>query len=451
MATIQTKNPATEELLAKYTTDSPDQTDQKLDNAMAAFEQHHHVSLQERQQWLRGLADSVENSLEKMAKLATMEMGKPIKQARAELRKCARVCRYYADNAEELMAPRIVDNFAHVYMRPLGPLLAIMPWNFPFWQVFRVLTPALLLGNPVLLKHAENVWGCAHGIEQMVKDAGIPPALCQGLYVSVERLSPVIEDARLAAVTLTGSEQAGRAVAQQAGRAIKPVVLELGGSDPFIVLADADLSAALDAAINGRFQNNGESCIAAKRFIVEAPIYDTFVRRFAARIQTLSCDDPIFESTDVGPLAREDLLIKLEQQVNYTIGYGGRCVVGGHRLATGKGYYFEPTLIADVTETMLPYREELFGPIACVSVAQNADDAIRLANATPFGLGASLWTQAERGHTLAGRIASGCVAVNQITASDPRVPFGGIKNSGIGRELGVDGLRSFANIQTVLL
>lgn len=450
MASIKTYNPSNGAFLQEYTLDTDPQIEQKLNDAQMFFEQQAQRDLETRKNWLYALAHAVEQSVDTLAKMATEEMGKPIQQARSEVSKCATVCRYYADYADSLLSTQKVSDFAEVRLEPLGPLLAIMPWNFPYWQVFRVWAPAILLGNPLLLKHAENVWGCAHLLQNLLAKADLPDALLQLLSIRVERVSSIINDQRIRGVTFTGSEHAGRQVASQAGLAIKPCVLELGGSDPFIVLSDAQLSNAVDAAVNARFQNNGQSCIATKRFIVEAPLYDTFVRRYASRIQTLVCDDPIFESTDVGPLARADLLDNLERQVQEIIGYGARCVVGGQRIA-GRGHYYEPTVLADVRETMLPYREELFGPVACISVAQDADDAIRLANATPFGLGASLWTETERAKKLSTRLRAGTVSINQITASDPRVPFGGTKNSGIGRELSEHGLYSFANIKTVLV
>lgn len=450
MSSIRTLNPSNESFIREFPFQDPETIEQAIDTAERFFETHGAHSLATRQQWLRTLADATERAVDRLAKTATEEMGKPIGQARSEVRKCATVCRYYADNAEGLLKTQRIDDFAEVRLEPLGPILAIMPWNFPFWQVYRVLAPAILLGNPILLKHAENVWGSATEVAQLIEDAGLPKGLMQNLFIPIERIPPIIEDERIRGVTLTGSEVAGRAVAAQAGRAIKPVILELGGSDPMIVLADADIDAAIDAAVRGRFQNTGQSCIAAKRIIVEAPIYDVFIRRFANKVRELKCDDPIFDSTDIGPLARADLRDELERQVRETIGYGARCVLGGER-RSGRGYFFEPTVLADVTETMVPYREELFGPVACVSVAQDASDAIRLGNLSPFGLGASIWSTPERGRELAPHIDAGHVAINQVNSSDPRVPFGGIKNSGVGRELSTHGLEAFANIKTILL
>lgn len=437
-------------MLKTYPLDTPETIEHKLEHAQRYAQTLAKTPRETRQEHLLRLADVVEQRVEKLAKIATEEMGKPIKQARAEVRKCASVCRYYADNADTLLAPQIVAGAGEVHLSPLGPILAIMPWNFPYWQAFRVLAPAMLLGNPVLLKHAENVWGCAHAIADLLEEAELPEATLQPLNIRVERIPPIIEDARIRGVSLTGSERAGRAVASQAGRALKPVVLELGGSDPFIVLEDADFEGAVDAAVNSRFQNNGETCVAAKRILVHASLYDRFTRHYANKVHALECDDPIFESTDVGPLARADLLDNLERQVRETIGYGARCLVGGER-KSGRGHYFEPTVLADVSASMVPFREEIFGPVACISVVHDVEEALQLANATSYGLGGAIWTTEERGRALAPQIQSGIVAINGLTASDPRLPFGGIKNSGIGRELGVHGLYAFANIQTILV
>lgn len=450
MRTLRTHNPADESFLKEYQISSDADIDTALADAHALYAQRSQHSTEERQAWLLQLSLHIEANIEKAAKLATEEMGKPIREARAELQKSASVCRYYAEHAAQLLAPTPIDDFAEVLLEPIGPILAIMPWNFPFWQLFRILAPAIALGNPVVLKHAENVSGCALLCQDIVREAKLPHAVLQTLIVPVHHVQRIIEDPRIAGVTLTGSERAGRIVAAQATQALKPVVLELGGSDPFIVLADADLPAALDAAVRGRFQNSGQSCIAAKRIIVEAPLYDRFVRQYAAKVEALVCDNPIYESTQVGPLARADLLETLERQVAETIGYGARCVTGGRR-RPGRGFFFEPTVLAEVTETMPAFREEIFGPVASITVAKDHEDAIRLANATPFGLGASLWCESTRGRKLAHAIQAGTVAINCVTASDPRTPFGGTKHSGFGRELGSEGLRSFANIKTVLL
>lgn len=449
MRTIRTQNPATEVILHTYTTMSEADVDARLAQAVEHFAYTRRQSVEERQRWLRQLAEGLERNAERAAAIATMEMGKTNREARGELYKCAAACRYYAEHAPQMLAPHDVGEAATVYLEPLGPLLAIMPWNFPYWQVIRALAPAIALGNPVLLKHAENVWGCAQILEDIVHEAGLPSGAFQQLRIRVAEVARVIADARVRAVTLTGSERAGRAVAAQAGAAIKPVVLELGGSDAFVVLADADFDAAVDAAVRARYQNAGQSCIAAKRFIVEAPLYDRFVRALGERVAALVCDDPVFESTDVGPLAREDLREQLDAQVRTSVGFGARAVTGGEALS-GRGFFYAPTVLAEVHEELPAFREELFGPVASVIVARDEEDAVRLANATPFGLGASIWTTPARGRALASSLDAGVVSVNRMTASDPRLPFGGIKNSGIGRELSVEGLRAFANIKAVV-
>lgn len=449
MSDIRTQNPANEAALASYAWHSSDEVDAAIARATALHEHWLTDDRAARLHTLLRLADLLEARVDRLAKLAADEMGKPIREARAEVQKSATVCRFYATHADDMLADRHIEPNFRVRYEPLGPVLAVMPWNFPYWQVLRVLAPAMALGNPLLLKHAPNVTGCALAMQALLLEAGAPEGALQTLLIDVDRIAPIIHDPRIAGVTLTGSELAGAAVARAAGDAIKPVVLELGGSDPFIILADADLQAAIDVGVRARMQNGGQSCIAAKRFIVEAPLYDRFVRLFSERVQQLVCDDPAFESTDVGPLARLDLRDRVEAQVAASIGYGARLVCGGKR-KSGRGFYFEPTVLADVKETMPSFREEIFGPVASIILAQDADDAIRLANATPFGLGASLWTQPERAQTLAHRIRSGTVAINTMTASDPRAPFGGIRRSGVGRELSREGILSFANTKTII-
>lgn len=400
---------------------------------------------------LRKLAARLREQSERIANTITREMGKPIAEARAEVTKCAWVCEWYADHADSMLEPRQIETNAdhsEVRFEALGPLLAIMPWNFPLWQVFRAVAPALALGNPVLLKHAPNVTACAEICEKLVLDATGEAGALTVLRVDVDQIGAIIEDRRVAAVTLTGSERAGRAVAAQAGAALKPIVLELGGSDPFIVLDDADLNAAVDAACESRMRNAGQSCIAAKRFIVQDGVYELFLRRFAERIAALTVDDPSFDSTDIGPLAREDLRETLDEQVQATRHAGARVVSGGQPHA-GPGFYYAPTLLADVPQQSRCWTEEVFGPVACAVPARNLDEAIQLANNTRFGLGASLWTRRKNASAIATRIDAGHVAINGGVASDPRLPFGGIKASGIGRELSREGLLAFANIKTV--
>lgn len=449
MSEFRTQNPANEAALAVYPWHTQTEVNAALDAASALHARWLIEPREERVGTLERIADALECDCDALATLASQEMGKPMREARAEVRKSAAVCRYYAKNGAELLADRQISATLRVCYEPLGPLLAIMPWNFPFWQVLRVFAPAFVLGNPVLLKHASNVTGCALAIERVIREAGAPVGALTTLVIDVDSVEALIRDVRIAGVTLTGSEAAGSAVARVAGEVIKPVVLELGGSDPFIVLADADIPSALEVGVRARMQNGGQSCIAAKRFIIEAPIYDRFVRLFAERVQQLVCDDPAFESTDVGPLARLDLRDRVEAQVAASIGYGARLVCGGRR-KPGRGFYYEPTVLAGVTEAMPGFREEIFGPVASMVMAHDSADAIRLANATDFGLGSALWTAPDRGPALAAQIRAGTVAINTMTASDPQAPFGGIRRSGVGRELSREGLMSFANAKTII-
>jgi len=382
----------------------------------------------------------------------TSEMGKPLRAGIDEALKCARGCRYYADRAAGFLADEPVATEArqtYVRYEPLGAVLAVMPWNFPFWQVFRFAAPALMAGNVGLLKHASNVPQCAVAIEGIFRRAGYPDGVFQSLLIRSADVAPLLDDPRIAAVTLTGSEGAGQDVASRAGHGLKKTVLELGGSDPFIVMPSADLSAAAATAAKARTINNGQSCIAAKRFIVAEPIADEFLRLFVAAIEALRVGDPMDPSTDVGPLAMPDLVNDLAKQVDATVAAGARVLTGGHR-RPGPGNYFEPTVLVDIPKGSPAYGEELFGPVASVFRAASADDAIRIANDSTFGLGASVWTKddEEREHFVR-ELESGQVFVNAMVVSDPRVPFGGVKRSGYGRELGVHGIREFVNAKTV--
>lgn len=442
-------NPSNELLFHTWPADDDVRIERALDAASALHLRWELEAPSTRVPLLLRFAEVLEKHNERCASLATQEMGKPIREARAELTKCAQAFRYYAEHGPALLADQTVPGVGFIARAPLGPILAIMPWNFPFWQLFRVAAPALLLGNPVVLKHAENVPGCARMIESLAREAGAPEGALTTLLVPRERTESIIKDPRIAAVTLTGSERAGSAVAAIAGAQLKPLVLELGGSDPFVVLADADLSQAVDSAVRARMQNSGQSCIAGKRFIIEAPIYDRFVRLFAERVGGLTCDDPVFESTQVGPIARADLLEELEDQVRHSVGFGARVVCGGKR-RPGRGFFFEPTVLAEVRPEHRVFREEVFGPVAAVIRADDAEHAIALANDTNYGLGASIWTTQARGLELSRQLRAGNVGVNQIVRSDPRAPFGGIKRSGFGRELGLDGLLAFANTKTTI-
>jgi succinate-semialdehyde dehydrogenase/glutarate-semialdehyde dehydrogenase len=380
------------------------------------------------------------------------EMGKPIGAAEAEIDKCAWVCRHYAENGEALLEPRVVETDASrsfVRFDPLGPVLAVMPWNFPFWQVFRFAAPALMAGNVGLLKHASNTTGCAFAIERVFAEAGLPSGAFQVLAIPSETVERVIRDPRVRAVTLTGSEPAGRAVSTAASDEIKKSVLELGGSDPFVVLADADVEKAAEVGAQARMINSGQSCIAAKRFIVEDPVKDAFVEAFVARVARMKVGDPMKPETDIGPLARRDLVDDLEEQVKGSLSAGARAELGGERLE-GAGFFYAPTVLLDVTPEQPAFLEETFGPVAAVVGAANEDEALRLANATSFGLGASLWTRdRERAERLVPLVEAGAVFVNGLVKSDPRLPFGGVKRSGFGRELGEEGIREFVNVKSV--
>jgi len=426
--------------------------DAHLQRAADAFAAHRRTALAERSERLRAAADILENRAEAFGRLMTQEMGKPLAEATAEAEKCAWVCRYYAGNGPDMLRPQVVQTDAsksYVAYQPLGPVLAVMPWNFPFWQVFRFAAPALMAGNVGLLKHAANVTGCALQIEQIFQEAGFIEGAFQALVVSSDRVAGIIADDRVKGATVTGSEGAGQAVGGAAGKAIKPSVLELGGSDPFIVLADAELTEALDAGVASRMQNNAQSCIAAKRFIVEAPVYDAFVEGFTERMSQLTVGDPMAEDTDIGPLARPDLREEVHDQVERAVADGATLRAGGHAL-DGPGYFYAPTVLTDVTPGTVAFEEEIFGPVAAIVKADDVNHAVQLANDTPFGLGGAVFTtDLEQGEAVALRLECGCAFVNGMVKSDPRLPFGGIKTSGYGRELSRFGVHAFVNVKTV--
>lgn len=449
---IESINPATEEVLARFDPFASAQVDAALEQAHRAFLRWRELSFAERAKPMRALGAVLRKDVDRFARLITLEMGKPITEARAEVEKCARNCDYYAENAERFLSDdRIATNARESYVayEPLGVVLAIMPWNFPFWQVMRFAAPALMAGNAAVLKHASNVPQCALEIEKAFREAGFPAGLFRTVLVPGAAIESLIADDRVRAVTLTGSSDTGARIAELAGRALKKTVLELGGSDPFIVLEDADVDAAATAGARARTQNAGQSCIAAKRFIVTERVFDDFLARFAAAVKALKVGDPMDLATQVGPLARGDLRDKLERQVRDSVRMGARVVVGGERVP-GRGYFYQPTALADVTDDMPVVKEETFGPVAALLRVTDTEEAIRVANDTPYGLGASLWTRdysLARG--LARRIESGSVFVNGMVASDPRLPFGGVKRSGYGRELSAFGIREFVNVQTV--
>jgi len=444
-------NPATEELVAEHREHTREQLNLLLHRAGDAFEGWRNVRILERAALLRRAAAELRRRCSELALLMTREMGKPIVQSEAEIEKCAVGCDHFADQAANYLAPEVIESDAdHGYIRfdPLGAVLAIMPWNFPFWQVFRFAAPALMTGNVGLLKHAPNVPGCALAIERIFRDAGFPAGVFTTLLVDTPAVEGIINHPAIAAVTLTGSGRAGSSVASQAGRALKKTVLELGGSDPFIVLPDVDLPATAKAAASARCINSGQSCIAAKRFIVVGDP-QPFAREMACAMSKMKVGDPTDRSVEIGPLARRDLLENLEDQVRRSIQAGATPICGGHALV-GKGFFYAPTVLDGVRPGMAAFDEETFGPVAAVIGAKDDDEAIALANRSRYGLGASIWTRdTEQAERLAARIESGCVFINGPVKSDPRLPFGGIKESGYGRELSREGIREFVNIKTV--
>jgi succinate-semialdehyde dehydrogenase / glutarate-semialdehyde dehydrogenase len=449
---IATINPATGETLRAFEPLSDAEIDRKIQLAADAFRAHRRSTFAERATKMMRAAEILESDKEEFGRLMTTEMGKPIKAAIAEAEKCAWVCRYYAENAEKFLADEeIATNATRSFVRyqPIGPVLAVMPWNFPFWQVFRFAAPALMAGNTGLLKHASNVPQCALAIEEIFRRAGFPEGAFQALLIGSDRVARALNDPRVMAATLTGSEPAGREVASEAGRQIKKTVLELGGSDPFIVMASADIDEAAKTAAKARTINNGQSCIAAKRFMVAEKIADQFESRFVREMESLTIGDPMDESTDIGPLATEDILRDLDEQVRKTSQAGARILTGGKRLERA-GYYYAPTVLTNIPADSPAYREELFGPVASLFRARDIDEAIRIANDSQFGLASSAWTndEAERERFI-DELEAGSVFINGMVASDPRLPFGGVKNSGYGRELSVHGIREFVNIKTV--
>jgi acyl-CoA reductase-like NAD-dependent aldehyde dehydrogenase len=449
---IQSVNPANGELLATFAAATAGQIEQALDAAHRAYGTWRRTQFAQRTALMQQAAAYLRREQERLALLITAEMGKPIVEAEAEIEKCAWNCDFFAENAERFLADAPQSSSASdrcVQFPPLGVVLAIMPWNFPFWQVFRFAAPALMAGNTAILKHASNVPQCALAIEGVFRAAGFPRGAFASLPISGGQATRLIDDRRIVAVTLTGSDAAGRSVAGAAGRAIKKTVLELGGSDPFIVLEDADLPAAVEMGVRARYQNAGQSCIAAKRFIVVDAVFERFQERFVAAVRGLRVGNPVERTTQIGPLARDDLRDTLEQQVQASMRLGARVLSGGTRRA-GAGYFFEPTVLTDVRSEMPASCEEVFGPVAALTRVRNAQGAIAAANDSPYGLGASVWTSdLARARRMARDIEAGQVFINGMVASDPRLPFGGVKASGYGRELSVYGIREFVNVQTV--
>jgi succinate-semialdehyde dehydrogenase/glutarate-semialdehyde dehydrogenase len=455
---VVTVDPSTGRPLATYQKTTPEELDVLLDRARATAEAWRETAPARRADGLRRLAQVLTERREELALLATREMGKPLPESRAEVEKCARTCTWFAEHAPALLEPEMVETEAlrtRVIATPLGVLLAIMPWNFPYWQVVRALAPALAAGNVVVLKHAPSTTGCALALADAASAAGLPAGALSVIVVDVERTAEVVDaviaDDRVAAVTLTGSTRAGRSVATAAGRALKKTVLELGGSDAFVVLADADLDAAAAWGARSRFQNTGQSCIAAKRIVVEEPVADAFTERLLAQVAELRLGDPTVEGVTVGPLARQDLRDAVDRQVRDSVAQGARVLVGG-RVPDRPGHYYEPTVLDHVEPGMPVLDEEVFGPAVPILRAKNADEALELANATTYGLGSAVWTSdVARGEALAERLDAGHTAVNGMTVSDPRLPFGGIKDSGYGRELSHQGLYEFVDIHAVVV
>lgn len=451
---FQSVNPATGEKIARFDRLWADQLEEKLTKTGPAFDEQRRSSFTTRARLMRAAAGRLDSERERYARIITTEVGKPIVAAREEVNKCASVCRFYAENAERFLAPEESHAGAtrtFIRYEPVGAVLAIMPWNFPFWQVLRFAAPALMSGNVGLLKHAANVPQCALAIEEIFRDAGFADGAFQSLLIDTDQTEALIGDSRVRAVTLTGSERAGSTVASVAARAIKKSVLELGGSDPFIVMPSADFETAVATAVKARTINAGQSCIAAKRFLVAAPIYDAFVAAFVTKMRALRVGDPSDEATDVGPLATEAIRDGVHAQVEKSIAAGARALCGAKRLA-GPGFFYEPTVLVDVPPDSPAAREEVFGPVASFFRIKDAVEAIALANDTSFGLGASAWTtDAAEQELFISELEAGLVFINQMVASDPQLPFGGTKRSGFGRELGVHGIREFMNVKTVVI
>jgi succinate-semialdehyde dehydrogenase/glutarate-semialdehyde dehydrogenase len=449
---IATINPATGETLRQFPALSTGAIEEKLNLAWTTFHSYRHTPWPDRARALQKAAEILETEKREFGALMTTEMGKTLASAIAEAEKCAWACRYYAENGERLLADEPVQTSASrsfVRYQPLGPVLAVMPWNFPFWQVFRFAAPALAAGNTGLLKHAGNVPQCALAIADILHRAGFPEGAFQTLLIEAEQVDALLHDDRIVAATLTGSELAGRSVARASGSQVKKTVLELGGSDPFIVMPSADFEEAVTVAVKARVIANGQSCIAAKRFIVGDAIYDAFEKSFVARMKALKIGDPMAADTEVGPLATAKIRDGLHDQVQRAVAAGGRLLTGGRRIG-GPGFYYEPTVLVDVPRSSPVFREEFFGPVAMFFRVRDAEDAIDLANDSPFGLGASVWTRdASEQATFEEGIEAGQVFVNAMVASDPRLPFGGVKRSGYGRELGVWGIREFVNVKTI--
>jgi len=449
---IQTQNPATGDVIKTFDAHTDAQVDVMLEKSIQAFVVLKDTNFKTRGTWMKRAADILEDEVDELAELATLEMGKTLIAAKVEVKKCAWVCRYYADTAEAHMADEIVEtNASRSYRRylPLGPVLAIMPWNYPFWQVFRFAAPALMAGNTGLLKHASNVPQVALAIEDILTRAGFPDGAFQSLLISGSKVERILRNTAVRAATLTGSEPAGASVASICGDEIKPTLLELGGSDPFIVMPSADLDKAVQVGATARTQNNGQSCIAAKRFIIHADVYDEFKEKLTAKFDSLKVGDPMKEDTDIGPLVNKDSLMEIRAQVANALADGALRVTGA-KVVDGDGFFFTPGILENIPKQSRAYYEEIFGPVALLFKVESLDHAIEIANDSSFGLGSAIFTANEEEQVEAvTRLEAGATFVNSMTSSDPRLPFGGIKRSGYGRELAAEGIRTFCNVKTV--
>jgi len=449
---IATINPATGEVLKQFPALTDAEVDGRIAKAARAFQSFRKTSFADRAKWMLKAGEILEAEKTELGRLMTLEMGKTFSSAVAEAAKCATACQYYAENAAKFVADEVIETSAtksYIHYQPVGIVLAVMPWNFPFWQVFRFIAPGLMAGNVGLLKHASNVPQCALKIEEIIVRAGFPAGVFQTLLIGASQVDRILNDPRVAAATLTGSEQAGIQVGISAAKRIKKVVLELGGSDPFIVMPSANIDEAASTAVKARVINNGQSCIAAKRFIVHEQIADKFEKEFVSRMQALKLGDPFDEKTDVGPLATPDAVKDLDTDVQKTLHAGAKLLTGG-KAVNGPGNFYLPTVLTNIPKDSPAYREEFFGPVASIFRVKNLDEAIAIANDSRFGLGASAWTNdPNERERLINELEAGMVFINQMVASDPRVPFGGVKASGHGRELGPYGIREFTNIKTV--
>jgi len=449
---IASSNPATGENLKEFSAVDDAEIEKRLSCAENAFRKYRRTTFTQRSELLHAVGELLFQEKKRYAEIITLEMGKLFRDSIAEIEKCARGCRFYAENGERFLEDEVAQTDAaesYVQYQPLGPVLAIMPWNFPFWQVFRFAAPALIAGNVGLLKHASNVPQCALAIEEIFCRAGFDDGVFQTLLIEPNQVEKVIVDRRVKAVTLTGSEKAGSAVASTAAREIKKSVLELGGSDAFIVMPSADFESALSTAVKARTINTGQSCIAAKRFMIADQIYDEFLNQFVDRMRGLKIGNPMDPETEIGPLATEQILQGVHDQVQKSIAAGAKLLTGGNRIH-GPGFFYEPTVLVNVPKDSPAYREEVFGPVAAIFRVRNADEAIELANDTTFGLGSSAWTNdPEEQKLFTSELDSGMVFINTMVASDPRLPFGGVKRSGFGRELGAAGIREFTNAKTI--